>query len=118
MSITLQQAATPYVYSTSSNPAFIVQGREIVRPGGFAVTGTMALTNSMCGATTASVQAKEGYIYGNYLPVEFDTDTSYKTGFAGVFKIDPSTKSLVLIYGFEYKGSCSTSYGGETLPKQ
>lgn len=120
-SISLQQASLPYGATAAAAPAFIVQGHEQIWPGGFALSGTMTLTNSVCGVTTATIQAQEGYVYGNYLIAEFDTDATYKTGAALLFSVNSSTGSLTLIPGasvFEYNGTCGMRYSAGTLAKQ
>lgn len=118
--ITLQQSQTPYS-GFGFGPSIIIQGREPIYPSGFSVSGNIALKNSVCGVTKASVQPKEGYLFGNYLVVEFDTDTTYKTGVALAFSIDPASGNLTLVPGDfiqEYNGSCSILYVAGNLTRQ
>jgi hypothetical protein len=119
-SVAIQQSATPYA-GPQSGPSIITQGREYIYPGGFSVTGTITLTNSVCGVTTASIQPKEGYLFGNYLVVEFDTNTTYKTGASLAFRIDPVSGALILVPGDliqEYNGSCSMPYVAGNLARR
>lgn len=97
-SMSLQQAPTPYTGSRFG-PAIIVQGRSYIYPSGFAVNGSITLHNSVCGVTSASIQPKEGFLFGNYLVVEFDTDKTYTTGAAVAFSIDPSSGASTLVPG-------------------
>jgi hypothetical protein len=120
-SISLQQSATPYAGSSTFGPSIITQGREYIYPSGFAVNGSITLKNSACGVTSASIQPKEGFLFGNYLVVEFDTNTTYKTGTALAFSIDPTSGGLTLVPGDfiqEYNGSCYMPYVAGNLIRQ
>jgi hypothetical protein len=119
-SVAIQQSATPFA-GPASLPSIITQGREYIYPGGFSVSGSITLTNSVCGVTSASIQPKEGYLFGNYLVVEFDTNTTYKTGASLAFRIDPASGALILVLGDfiqEYNGSCSMPYVAGNLARQ
>jgi hypothetical protein len=119
--ITLQQSPTPLPGASKPAPAIITQGREYVFVSGFTVTGSMTLTDSVCGVTSASIQPKEGYLFGNDLVVEFDTNTTYKTGASLAFRIDPTSGSLILVPGIfiqEYNQACSIPYIAGQLNRQ
>lgn len=74
--------------------------------GGFPVTGTIQLSNSACGATHATIQANEGYVWGTYLQVEFDTSATRPYAGFGMFAfIDPSTGDLTVVGGGDYSAS-------------
>ena len=95
--------------------------RELIYPSGFSVTGTISLTYSVCGVTSASIQPKEGFLTGNYLVVEFDTNTTYKTGATLAFSIDAASGALTLVPGDfikEYNGNCFIPYVAGNLARQ
>jgi hypothetical protein len=119
--ITLEQSTTPYAPSSGPGPSIITQGREYMYASGFAVNGAIALKNSACGVTSASIQPREGYLFGNYLVVEFDTDTTYKTGASLAFSIDPTSGALTLVPGIfiqEYHANCFVPYIAGNLTRQ
>jgi hypothetical protein len=124
-SIVLSQASSPYVYTTATpgvlSPEIIVGSREQIWQSGIPVTGTINLSNSVCGVTSATVQANHGFIFGNWLTVEFDTDTTDTNGVAAVFSVDPVSGNLTLVPGFliqEYKGTCFIPYIAGSLSRQ
>jgi hypothetical protein len=118
--VAIEQSATPYS-GPASGPSIITQGRVYIYPGGFSVSGSITLTNSVCGVTSASIQPNEGYLFGNYLVVEFDTNTTYKTGASLAFRIDPASGALILVPGDfiqEYNGNCFVPYVAGNLARQ
>jgi hypothetical protein len=120
-SVALQQSTTPYNRSSGPGPSIIIQGKESIYASGFTVNGSISLKNSACGVTSASIQPREGYLFGNYLVVEFDTNTTYKTGVALAFSIDPASGALTLVpneYIEEYNGNCSVPYVAGKLTRQ
>jgi hypothetical protein len=119
--ITLEQSTIPYAGSSAPAAAIITQGREYMYASGFAVNGAISLKNSVCGVTSASIQPREGYLLGNYLVVEFDTDTTYKTGASLAFSIDPTSGALTLVPGIfiqEYNANCFVPYIAGNLTRQ
>jgi hypothetical protein len=119
--ITLEQSTTPYAASSGPGPSIITQGREYMYASGFAVNGAITLKNSACGVTSATIQPREGYLFGNYLVVEFDTDTTYKTGASLAFSIDPTSGALTLVPGIfiqEYNANCFVPYIAGNLTRQ
>jgi hypothetical protein len=119
--VSLQQSTTPYNRSSGPGPSIITQGEEYVYASGFAVNGSISLKDSACGVTSGTIQPKEAYLFGNYLVDEFDTNTTYKTGVALAFSIDPASGALTLTPNptvAEYNGNCFIPYVAGKLTPQ
>lgn len=104
-------------------PALITHGNMVFLFGGFAVTGTMQLTNSVCGITTGTIQPQNGYVWGTVLQIEFDTDSTYHTGATFDTYIDPATGVLSVVsgglYDIELTKPCSADFvPGGTLTRE
>jgi hypothetical protein len=83
-------------------PAIILRGHTNFLVGGFFVTGTMQLTSPACGTITGIVQPEDGYVWGTVLQVEFDADTTYKSGAVFSTLIDPETGALTVVNASVY----------------
>ena len=105
----------------TAGPAYILHGQTYFLVGGFFVTGTMQLPSPVCGVTTATIQPKEGYVWGTVLQIEFDSDTTYSQGGTFATFIDPSGHTLnvigATIYNDKQAPFCQVDLSG-TLTRQ
>lgn len=124
--LTLHQDTIP-VEGGWSNPhdarsAIILRGHIAFLVGGFFVTGTMQLTPSVCGVSTATIQPKVGYVWGTVLQIEFDTDTTYRHGAWFANFIDPKTGAITVandtVYSDSASSLCTAYLGAGTLTRQ
>ena len=120
VSLTTRQDTIPLPgMSNGAQPAYVTHGNMIFLVGGFAVTGTMRLSHSVCGVTTGKIQPEDGYVWGTVFQVEFDTDTTYQRGATFDTYIDPTTGALNVVSGTVYSVNCAQHFvAGGTLARQ
>jgi hypothetical protein len=123
VTLTTHQDTIPLAgMSSGAHPAIITHGNMVFLVGGFAVTGTMQLTHSVCGVTGGMIQPQNGYVWGTVLQIEFDTDTSYHQGATFETYIDPATGALNVVgarlYSVDATHFCSAAFVPGTLTRQ